>query len=79
MQYLSIFELHDASIQDNSVRVYTLAGDSLSEKKTFKSSGEISDMAYSPDGANLAVAEARSIVLYDAASYEVREGLGQGV
>ena len=53
------------------VYVYTLAGDSLSEKTSFSVSGEISAMAYSPDGESLAVTSDRTVMVYDSASYQV--------
>ena len=53
------------------MRVYTLAGDNLSEKNSFDMPGAVSAMAYSPDGQNLAVTSDRSIMVYDAASYQV--------
>ena len=58
--------------------MYTLAGDELSEKKSFKVSGEIAAMAYSPNGEDLAVTAGRSIVILDSASYQVREGGREG-
>ena len=53
--------------------MYTLAGDQLSEKKTFDVSGAISDVVYSPDGQSLAVTSAKIITIYDSASYQVME------
>lgn len=61
--------------KDNSVHIYTLSGDTLSEKKTFSTAGEISAMVYSPDAASLAVTSARSIVVYNTATYEVKHTL----
>ena len=57
--------------QDNSVYVYTLSDDKLSEKKKFSLNNEVSDAAYSPDGKSLAVTNGKMIVIYDSASYVV--------
>lgn len=53
------------------MHVYTLAGDNLSEKNCFDVSGEVSAMAYSPDGQSLAVTVDRTIMVYDSANYKV--------
>ena len=55
------------------MHVYTLTGDSLTEKKSFQAGKEVVAAAYSPDGATLAISSGRSVLLYDSASYEVRE------
>lgn len=57
------------------MHVYTLTGDSLTEKKSFQAGKEVVAAAYSPDGAILAISSGRSVLLYDSASYEVRENL----
>ena len=53
------------------MRVYSVSGDSLNEKTTFETSGEISAAAYSPTGEFLAVTSGRSICTYESASYQV--------
>lgn len=57
---------------DNKVRVYSVSGDSLNEKTTFETSGEISAAAYSPTGEFLAVTSGRSICTYESASYQLK-------
>ena len=58
-------------LQDNSVHVYTLNGDTLTEKKAFQAGKEVVAAEFSPDGATLAVSSGRSVLLFDSASYEV--------
>lgn len=64
-------ERYYLAVQDNSVHVYTISGDSLSEKKSFQSGKEIVKAEFSPDGATLAICSGRSVYLYDSSSYEV--------
>jgi hypothetical protein len=56
--------------KDNSVHVYTLSGDKLTEKKSFQAGKEVVAAEFSPDGATLAVSSGRSVFLYDSASYQ---------
>ena len=58
-------------LQDNSVHVYTLSGDTLTEKKSFQAGQEVVAAEFSPDGATLAISSGRSVLLYDSTSYEV--------
>ena len=51
--------------------MYTLSGDALTEKKAFQAGKEVVVADFSPDGATLAIASARCILLFDSASYEV--------
>lgn len=60
-----------SSIKDNKVRVYSVSGDSLTEKTTIETSEEISAVSYSPNGDLLAVTSGRSVCTYDVASYQV--------
>ena len=55
--------------------VYSVVGDKFTEKTKFRTSGEISAMAYSRDGQSLAVASGRSILVYSTANYEVCDGM----
>lgn len=51
--------------------MYTLKGDSLTEKTTFQAGKEVVTAEYSPDGATLAIGSGRSVLLFDSASYQV--------
>ena len=51
--------------------VYTVNGDSLTEKTKFRVAGDITVIKYSGDGQTIAVASGKSIVLFDSASYQV--------
>lgn len=51
--------------------MYTLKGDSLTEKKAFQAGKEVVTAEYSPDGATLAIGSGRSVLLFDSASYQV--------
>ncbi|CAI8058234.1 WD repeat-containing protein 1 [Geodia barretti] len=61
--------------KDNSVHVYTLSGDSLTEKKSFQAGKEVVAAEFSPDGATLAISSGRSILLFDSASYQQTKDL----
>ena len=52
--------------------VYTVSGNDLSEKTKFQLNGEISSLAYSPNGEFLAVTSGRNIMVHETASYQVR-------
>ena len=54
------------------VYVYTVSGNDLSEKTKFQLNGEISSLAYSPNGEFLAVTSGRNIMVHETASYQVR-------
>lgn len=58
--------------QDNVVRVYSVSGDSLTEKTTIETTDEISAVAYSPTGEFLAVTSGRSVCTYETASFQVK-------
>ena len=66
-----VFPLHFLHTQNNTVYVYTVSGDKLTEKTTITTANEITVVAYSPNGEELAVSSGRSIIIYDAASYQV--------
>ncbi|KAG1651989.1 Actin-interacting protein 1 [Nymphon striatum] len=56
---------------DFTVHIYSLNGTELTEKKTMKQRGQITDIAYSPDGKYLVASDnSRRVVLYDTSSYE---------
>ena len=52
--------------------MYTVSGNDLSEKTKFQLNGEISSLAYSPNGDFLAVTSGRNIMVHETASYQVR-------
>ena len=52
--------------------MYTVSGNDLSEKTKFQLNGEISSLAYSPNGEFLAVTSGRNIMVHETASYQVR-------
>ena len=56
------------------MHVYTLNGNSLTEKKAFQAGKEVVAAEYSPDGTTLAIGSGRSVLLFDSASYQVRPG-----
>ena len=58
-------------LQDSSVHIYTISGDSLSEKTTFQVQKEVVSLAYSPNGTSLALTSGRSVLLYDTSNYQV--------
>ena len=51
--------------------VYSVAGDKFTQKTKFRTSGEISAIAYSRDGQSLAVTSGRSILVCSTSNYEV--------
>ncbi len=51
--------------------VYTVNGDTLSAKTTISVGEQITVIAYSPDGKSVAVTSGKSIVVFDAANYQV--------
>ena len=51
--------------------VYTVSGNDLTEKTKFQVTGEISSMAYSPNGEFIAVTSGRNILVYETGSYQV--------
>jgi WD40 repeat protein len=61
--------------KDNSVHVYTLNGNSLTEKKAFQAGKEVVAAEYSPDGTTLAIGSGRSVLLFDSASYQQTKDL----
>lgn len=62
--------------KDSKVHVFMMSGSSLSLKKTMDHRAAITDVAFSPDGAFLAAADAnRFIILYSAASYQPAHNL----
>ena len=75
--WLSDYRLNSISVnpyhalQDQVVYVYTVSGNDLVEKTKFQVKGEISSMAYSPNGEFLAVASGRNILVHETASYQV--------
>ena len=71
VSWLPPFSPSTCSPQDNKVRVYSVSGDSLNEKTTIETGGEISAAAYSHTGEFLAITSGRSICTYDSASYQV--------
>ena len=56
--------------KDKVVYVYTVSGNDLSEKTKFQLNGEISSLAYSPNGDFLAVTSGRNIMVHETASYQ---------
>lgn len=61
--------------KDRSVHIYTVSGSNLSEKTKFSVAGEISTIAYSPDGESLAVSSDRTILIFDSASYQEKHSM----
>lgn len=60
--------------QDSKVHIYTLSGGSLQETQLLSQTGSITSVAYSPDGAYLAAADAnRKVELYSCPDYKVSE------
>ena len=55
------------------MHVYSLNGDSLSEKKSFTVGDQVTTGAFSPDGGSLVISVGKHLVIYNAASYEVRD------
>ena len=53
--------------------VYTVSGDSLTEKTKFRVTGEITVIKYSTDGQTVAVTSGKNIILFDSASYQVNK------
>ena len=51
--------------------MYTVSGNDLTEKTKFQVTGEISSMAYSPNGEFIAVTSGRNILVYETGSYQV--------
>jgi len=56
--------------KDQVVYVYTVSGNDLTEKTKFQVTGEISSMAYSPNGEFIAVTSGRNILVYETGSYQ---------
>lgn len=61
--------------KDNVVRVYSVSGDSLTEKTTIETTDEISAVAYSPTGEFLAVTSGRSVCTYETASFQLKHNM----
>ena len=57
--------------QDSRVRIYSLQGGTLTEQSTVNMQGEVSVLAYSPDGAYLAVGADRRVSALSATDYKV--------
>ncbi|XP_069948850.1 actin-interacting protein 1 isoform X1 [Cherax quadricarinatus] len=56
---------------DNLIHVYTLSGNTLTEKTTLEHLGPVTDLAYSPDNHFLVACDAnRKVVVYSLPSYE---------
>lgn len=53
------------------MHVYTVSGNSLTEKKSFQAGKEVVGAEYSPDGNTLAINSGRSILLFDTDNYQV--------
>lgn len=51
--------------------MYTLSGNSLTEKKSFQAGKEVVVAEFSPDGNTLAIGSGRSVLLFDSANYQV--------
>ncbi|CAG2103275.1 unnamed protein product [Medioppia subpectinata] len=65
--------------KDSKVHIYTLNGNSLTEKAILEHRAPITDVSYSPDGKYLAAADQnRKIVLYLSPSYELAHQLEWG-
>lgn len=63
---------------DKKVHIYELSGDSLSETKVLEFREPVTDVAFSNDGALLAVADAsRNIQVYDTTEYAMKVGGGK--
>ena len=68
---------HEVAIggKDSTVYVYSVAGDKFTQKTKFRTSGEISAIAYSRDGQSLAVTSGRSILVCSTSNYEQKHDL----
>ncbi|XP_063607202.1 actin-interacting protein 1-like isoform X2 [Penaeus indicus] len=57
--------------QDNLIHIYTLDGNTLTEKTTLQHLGPVTDVAYSPDGQYLVACDAnRKVIVYSLPGYE---------
>ncbi|KAG7175320.1 Actin-interacting protein 1-like, partial [Homarus americanus] len=56
---------------DNLIHVYTLSGNTLTEKTTLEHLGPVTDLSYSPDNGYLVACDAnRKVLVYTLPSYE---------
>ena len=58
-------------LQDSTLHVYTINGDSLIEKTVFQVSNEVVVVRYSPDGNSVAVSSGRHVMVYNTSNYQV--------
>jgi len=57
---------------DNSVHVYSLSNNTLTDKKTLSHNGAVTDVKYSPDGSYLSACDTyRKVMLYQLPDYQV--------
>ena len=57
--------------QDSRIRIYSLHSGALCEQRTVDMQGEVNVLAYSPDGAYMAVGADRRVSVLSATDYKV--------
>eukprot|EP01136_Pigoraptor_vietnamica_P017135 Opistho-1_new@61875 len=57
--------------KEGKIRIYSVSGDSLTEKRQLSANGAVNDIAYSPDGKMLASGDSgRAVLVWDTSSWE---------